>query len=576
MVYGFDLETTGLDPFAPGAAIVCGTLGGNTWSGPISDAALAEFRRPGSTLVGHNLAFDLAWMYCETPKALFCTMVAQHLLDENVPNSLEATAQRWLHVGKKEHKGWELSEALLDYNRHDAHLAERLYTPMYLALSKQGLMPLFRDQMDVLRVLVRMRRRGVLVDWDRLAKIASDGASDAANALAKIEALVPGLNPRSGKQIEDYLFAEGRLPVRVRTPKGKPATNRQALVLAKLMDADMQDADLLDAILAHRKLDKMSTGFLSTLPNHRGWDDRIHTQFHLGRGGKGPKQNGTVSGRLSSSDPNLQNLPKRDKLVRSCLIPTRGLSFLKADYSQIELRIAAWLSEDPSMRGIFARDEDFHTATLAKMERVPYPVAVSNVANGTWSAKRDACKRVNFGAIYGAYPKTIWANAIADGFDVTPREIEKIWHEQKKVFAHFWAWAEEVARRASVEGEVISPFGVHRRFPPLTSADGHANISRMERQAINHLVQSSAASIMLMGLRGVETSLGNVGTLLLTVHDEVLVEYLPALEKEAKDAVHEGMYDYPMRKMQAMGLPDLQHLNPKVEISAGLQRWAEA
>jgi DNA polymerase-1 len=586
IAFGFDLETKGLNPWGAGTRVLCGAYAAGhlttSWGGTMMPAAVRHaLRSPDCTMVGHNLAFDLAWLPDEPRCRIFDTMVAQYRLDENAPASLESVAQAWLGRGKKPQPPFEeLTPELLEYNEEDARLVYDLYAPMRVQLAAEGQEAIFERDMDLIKLLVRMRKRGILLDWSKLARAQAQVEAEALATLEELNALVgKPINPRSGKQIAALLYDDYKLPILARTEKGAPATDREAIALLKAW-ANAEQAEVLAAISRHRRLDKLDTGFLSPLPEHRCRDGRLRTTLHLGRGGKArDHQGGTATGRLSSSEPNLQNLPKRaDKIIRGCVVPSPGHRFLRADYSQVELRLAAWLSADPVMRGIFARGEDFHTATLAKLERVSYETAQRAVKESqTWKDKRDATKRVNFGAIYGAYPNTIWKTAIGDGFDVSKTQIESIWHEQRRIFAYFWAWAEAVSALAVQNGRVSSPFNVVRRFPGLTSESDYGRVSSAQRQAVNHLIQNSAAEIMLYALLDVEAAIAPWGgRLLLTIHDEILVEYPAATVEPAflEALVKEAMQDRAMARMREKGLPDLDHLNLIVETSAQHESWA--
>jgi DNA polymerase-1 len=599
VIFGYDIETNKLDPYAPGARMLTFAWAEGTRKAQARkpdagcDPALRVLlRAPAAQCVGHNLGFDIPWTErvfgTRVRCSLFDTMIAQYRLDENVPNKLEDTAQRWLGEGKlhgidRRKLEDEPIDKVLAYNARDAVLAYRLYKPLAEALAKEGLRDLFDLDMRLLRVLIDLRHRGVLVDWKALAKINKGTEAE----IAKLErSLVRragrNINLRSNKQLADLLVNKWDVPIVKESKKtGAPSFDKEALAFLRTEPGlTTKEKKWLADFGRCKDLLTRKSSFMDKWPEHKGVDGRIHTTFNLGRAeverrGAGARSamKGTVTGRLSSSEPNLQNVPKRDTILRPCFVPARGWKLAKGDYSQIELRVAGWLSGDPAMRGIFERGEDFHTATLAQLEGLAYEEAVKRVkAQPAWSRKRDACKRVNFGSIYGAWPERIWRVARTDGFDVTLGEIKEVWEKQHEAFPGFWRWVDVVRFMAERDGKVTSPFGAVRRLP-AAQGRGWREKGEAQRQAVNHLVQNAALEVLRRALLVIERGAQPTFRTVLTVHDEVVVEYKGWKKATMESLLRSCMVDDVLVWMREEGIPELEHLHLAATVEAGLARW---
>lgn len=372
-------------------------------------------------------------------------------------------------------------------------------------LDEAGLRRLHDDvELPLARILARMESLGIALDVEALRAMSSETTARMAELRAQIEVHAgESFNLNSPAQLRVVLFDRLGLPSSKRTPKGEPSTD--ASVLEKLRDAH----PIVAAILSWRELDKLTSTYLEALPRQVDpADGRIHTTFH---------QTSAATGRLSSSDPNLQNIPARTELgrrIRAAFIAGGDARLLLcADYSQIELRILAHLSGDAGLLAAFEADEDIHTATAAKIFAVP-PTAVD-------PSLRNRAKMVNYGLAYGMN-----AFGLASRLDIAPDEAQEI---MDAYFAGFPAIADYLERQvehATREGYTETLLG-RRRYIPELRADNPRIRDLGRRMALNAPIQGSAADVFKIGMLAVARALDHElpdCRMLLTVHDELVFE----------------------------------------------------
>ncbi|MFM9197689.1 MAG: DNA polymerase, partial [Planctomycetia bacterium] len=387
------------------------------------------------------------------------------------------------------------------------------------ALAEAGLSGLFADvEMPLAGVLAGMEQRGVRIDGGVLTALSAEYAGKLATLEADIHRLAG--HPfaiASPLQVRAVLFEELGLPVVKRTKTG-PSTDAE--VLEELAPLHPLPALLLE----HRKYAKLKSTYVDSLPTLvEPTTGRIHTSFN---------QTVTATGRLSSSDPNLQNIPIRTvegQQIRAAFLPREpGWRFIAADYSQIELRILAHLSGDEAMRRAFAAGEDIHASTAAAVFGVE-PAAVT-------AAMRRTAKAVNFGILYGQS-----SFGLAKSLGIPQTEAAAFIAAYFRSFAGAEAFMDDVLDRCRHDGQVTTMLGRRRAIAGVRdragrrSAAGVFALSLPERTAINTVVQGSAADLIKLAMLGVARRLEAMAAraaLVLQIHDELLLE-APAAETEA-------------------------------------------
>jgi len=393
-------------------------------------------------------------------------------------------------------------------------------------LSDRGLDDLLNDiEMPLIAVLARVEEHGVKLDSELLEKTSTELASE-------LEALRTAIHKDAGrefsinspKQLGAILFEELELPPGPKTPGGQFSTSRQ--VLEDRLDAH----PIIGRVLEYRELDKLKGTYVDALPalvNPR--TGRLHTTF---------SQTVAATGRLSSNNPNLQNIPvrtERGQLIRKAFIAEqKGHVLLAADYSQIELRVLAHISEDQFMIRAFLNDEDIHTATAAQM----FEVAADSVT----ATQRRVAKTTNFGIIYG-----ITQHGLAARTDLSIVEARDLIESYFKKYPSIRAYMDDTIKSAHSHGYVSTLLG-RRRYLPELRARNHTQRQAGERMAINMPIQGTAADIMKIAMIQMDHRLAESGLparMILQVHDELLFElpesHVPALAQLARE-VMEGAY----------------------------------
>ncbi|MDX1706593.1 DNA polymerase I [Pseudidiomarina sp.] len=360
-------------------------------------------------------------------------------------------------------------------------------------------------ELPLVPVLVNMEQRGVQIDAQLLARQSHEIAKEL-QELEQQAYTIAGeeFNLGSPKQLQQILFEKLMLPVQKKTPKGAPSTAEE--VLLELA----HDYPLPDVIMRHRGLSKLKSTYTDKLPkmvNPR--TNRIHTSYH---------QAVTATGRLSSSDPNLQNIPIRTEAgrrVRKAFTAPAGYKIMAIDYSQIELRIMAHLSQDPNLLEAFSKGRDIHAATASEV----FGVALDEVS----SEQRRRAKAVNFGLIYG-----MSAFGLARQLDIPRHEAQ---HYMDKYFERFpgvLRYMEDTRTQAKRDGYVETLFGRRLQLPEIRSSNG-ARRKAAERAAINAPMQGTAADIIKYAMIAVSDYLrDNIRNddvwMIMQVHDELVFE----------------------------------------------------
>ncbi len=383
-------------------------------------------------------------------------------------------------------------------------------------LAANELARLYEDmEMPLVPVLAAMENEGIAIDPAAFRSYLQDVEGEAERlAQAIYEGAGMTFNLRSSQQLGEVLFGKLKLAESRRTRGGKPSTSQ--LALEKLAAS----SPVVENILQFRKMDKMRTTYLAPLPRLMDNHDRLHTTFN---------QEATATGRLSSSNPNLQNIPVRGetgKRMRACFIARKGNLLISADYSQIELRILAHLSQDPNLLEAFRNGEDIHARTAALVFDLP-PERIS-------PDQRRMAKTINFGLLYGMGAQKL-AQELKIGTTEAKGFIER-YFERLHRLGHFY---DEIVEGARQNGFVTTMAGRKRWLPGIFSANGQT-AAQAQRQAINTVIQGSAADVIKLAMLAVSRDKwlqsGNAA-LVLQVHDELLLEAPQALANEAGERV---------------------------------------
>ena len=488
---------------------------------------------PALHKVGHNLKYDCAVLanHGVTLSGIAGdSMLASWLVDPTRPShGLEATSEHVLGVqpipieaviGPRGMGQRRFDQAPLDraapYAAEDAEIAWALASRLESVLAEREQLAVYRDvEVPLVPVLSKMERAGIRLDRDELATQRRELEVRLAKLRASIAADAPwGFNPDSPKQLSQVLFnapdAEPPgLGLRVikRTTTGASTDSE---VLEKLAEDPNCISRLPEQILEYRQFAKLVGTYLKALDEAiLPETGRIHCSFH---------QTGTATGRLSSSDPNLQNIPIRTEVgaaIRKAFIASEGMTFVSADYSQIELRFLAHLSKDPGLCDAFARGEDIHRAVAAQV----FEVTPSEVTD----AQRSAAKMVNFGIVYGITASGL-ARRLGPGYTIA--RAKEIMESYRARFRGIDAFLESAVADAKRTGHAKTILGRWRPIPQIESRNP-AERAFGERIAVNTVVQGSAADLIKIAMIRLDAALAERfprARLLLQIHDELLVE----------------------------------------------------
>jgi DNA polymerase-1 len=459
----------------------------------------------------------------------FDTMLAGYLLDPaSAEYPLRDLCERYLGadvLGEEEDEeaGQLFSEAPWRAVAAEAAAVALLAPVMEEQVDKQGIRPLLEDvELPLASVLARMEARGVRLDVGYLEEMGTGVRERMAALKAEVYAQAgEEFNLNSPPQLRTILYEKLGLQPGKKTPKGELSTD--ASVLEKLRDAH----PIVDALLSWRELDKLNSTYLEALPRLvDASDGRIHTSFN---------QAVAATGRLSSSNPNLQNIPVRSELgrqIRRAFVPGEpGQVLVVADYSQIELRILAHLSGDTGLTEAFEKGEDIHAATAAKVFGLP--------AEHVDGESRRRAKAVNYGLAYGM---NAWG--LATRLDIAPDEAQEIMDGYFAGFPSIKAFLDAQVGRATVEGFTETLLGRRRYVPELQAANPRIrDLGR--RQALNAPIQGSASDVFKVAMIAVDRALREQPDvachMLLTVHDELVFEVPETNVEAAAEVVRERM-----------------------------------
>ena len=483
--------------------------------------------------VGQNLKYDLEVLHnydVELKGKMFDTMIAHYLIQPELHHNMDYMAEiylnyRTIHIdeligpkGKNQRSMRELApEEIYEYAAEDADVTLKLKNKLETELKKYGAEKLFYEiEMPLMPVLAEMEMNGVRIDTCSLRET----SLALTERMEKIEQHIYELagetfNIASPKQVGDILFAKMKIVEKPKKTKtGQYVTSEEVLQTLKGKHEIVAD------ILEHRGLKKLLGTYIDALPkliNPR--TGHIHTSFN---------QTVTATGRLSSSDPNLQNIPVRGedgKEIRKAFIPEEGCLFFSADYSQIELRVMAHLSGDANMIEAFREGHDIHAATAARI----YKETIEGVSR----EQRTKAKRANFGIIYG-----ITVFGLAERLDISRDEAKQLIDGYFETFPQVRDFMENSKEMARSRGYVETLFGRRRYLPDLNSRNATVR-GFAERNAINAPIQGTAADIIKVAMIRISQRFKreNIRSkMILQVHDELNFSVVPE-EKETVERI---------------------------------------
>ena len=410
-------------------------------------------------------------------------------------------------------------------------------------IDRRGFRKLY-DEMDfpLAGVLARMELTGIRIDHNELTRLSILMESGIAQLTSEIHALAGReFNIASPQQLGKVLFEEMGLPAPVRYGKGKTISTA-----ADVLEALAPEHEIVRKVLEYRQLTKLKGTYVDSLPALIDPETgRIHTSFN---------QTGAATGRLSSSDPNLQNIPIKTELgreIRAAFIPRDGWKLVVADYSQIELRLLAHMSQDPVLIEAFRQGEDIHTRTAAEVMGVP-PMLVTREA-------RNNAKAVNFGIVYG-----ISAFGLATNLGISRKEAEAYIKAYFERYAGVKRFIEETIAKTRETGVARTLFGRERPIPDINARNPNAR-GFAERTAINSPLQGTAADLIKIAMIRIDKALAGLeARLLLQVHDELVLEAPPGEIDRVKELVK--------REMEGVSALDVPLL---VEVGVG-DNWRDA
>jgi len=572
--FAFDTETTGLDLYSSQlVGLSFATAPFRAWYVPIppdqteAKQILLEFKEILEDInkpkIGQNIKFDLLMLRNYDIKLsgfLFDTMLAHYLLEPDFRHNLSILSEQLLGykpieieelIGKKGANQISMRQVPIDkifiYAAEDADLAIRLKEILHKRLVDEGLMELYKDiEAPLIEVLAEMERAGVRINSENLNEFAKSLNQELILLDDEIKSIagIPDLNISSPKQLGEVLFEKLKIASDVKLTKTKQyATSEDELLKYK------DKHPIINKILEFRSLKKLLSTYVEALPllvNRK--TGKIHTSFN---------QAVASTGRLSSNNPNLQNIPIRDEKgreIRKAFVPSsEEYLILSADYSQIELRLMAHMSQDVSLLEAFHQGEDIHTATASKIFKIPL--------NEVTREQRSRAKTANFGMIYG-----ISAFGLSQRLGISRTEAKDLIDGYFGTYQGVKNYMDSCIKAAREKGCVTTIFGRKRYLPDINSNNGTVR-GLAERNAINAPIQGSAADVVKIAMIRIHNQLiqqNLKSKMIIQVHDELVLDvFKPELEV--------------VKKIVAQEMVNAAKLSVSLEVEIGTgSNWLEA
>ncbi|WP_281773554.1 DNA polymerase I [Haemophilus parahaemolyticus] len=470
--------------------------------------------------IGQNIKYDLTVFAnhgIEVQGVAFDTMLESYTQNSTGRHNMDDLAERYLghktiafeEIAGKGKNQLTFDKIALDvaseYAAEDADVTMKLHQTLFPELEKTPtLLKLFNEiEMPLVRVLSHIERNGVLIDPQKLLAQSQEIEQRLTEVEAEVhQAAGQEFNLASTKQLQEILFEKLGLPVKKKTPKGAPSTNEE--VLEELA----QEGHIVPKLLIeHRGLSKLKSTYTDKLPQMiNPKTGRVHTSYH---------QAVTATGRLSSSDPNLQNIPIRNeegRRIRQAFIAREGYKIVAADYSQIELRIMAHLANDAGMQKAFAEGKDIHRSTAAEI----FGVSLEEVTN----EQRRNAKAINFGLIYG-----MSEFGLSNQLGISRQEARTYMDAYFNRYPNVLQFMTDIKAKAAEQGYVETLLGRRLYLPEIKSSNGMRR-KAAERVAINAPMQGTAADIIKVAMIGIDKMIfGDENIkMIMQVHDELVFE----------------------------------------------------
>ena len=559
----FDTETTGVDPNT------CRIVGMSfaaepfkAWYVPFGDTNRDDytailrplFENEAIAKIGQNRKYDLmvlAKLGIAVRGKKLDTMLMHYLLDSESRHNMDFLAERYLNyspisietlIGKGA-KQLTMDmvgvERVAEYAAEDADVTLRLKHVLYPEVEKMAMLDLYHNiEAPMIDVLAAMELAGVTVDCEALARYAIELREMLQRLESEVRELAdePALNINSSRQLGEVLFAKLRI-----TDKPKMTKTKQFSTEEEYLQGFAHDFPIVSKILEYRGVKKLLSTYVEALPELVNRETgKIHTSYN---------QAVTATGRLSSTNPNLQNIPVRDALgkpIRAAFVASDAEhTLVAADYSQIELRLMAHLSGDEALIEAFKQGEDIHAATAARL----YNKGVAEVSGD----ERRSAKTANFGIIYG-----ISAFGLAQRLDISNRDAKELITSYFETYPGVKKYMDDAVAKATTEGYVETMFGRRRTLHDITSSNRTVR-GLAERNAINAPIQGSAADIMKLAMveiyRRFEAE-GIRSKMIMQVHDEVVIDTLNSELEAVKRIVKEAM-----ESVAALSVPLIAEVN---------------
>lgn len=544
-ILSLDTETTGTDPiraelvgmsfsYAENQAFYVPVPADRTEAQRIVDKFKPVFENKETLKVGQNIKYDmlvLANYGVEIQGEMFDTMIAHYVLQPELHHGMDYLAEIYLHYetikieeligpkGKNQKNMRDLDPVhIYRYACEDADVTLKLKNVLEKELKQNDAESLFRDiEMPLVPVLAYMERNGVRIDTEALKETSRHFTARMQQIEKEVHRLAGvEFNIASPKQVGEVLF--DRLKI---VDKPKKTKTGQYVTSEEVLESLKGKHEIVGKILEHRGLKKLLGTYIDALPQLiNPQTGHIHTSFN---------QTVTATGRLSSSNPNLQNIPVRNedgKEIRKAFIPDEGCEFFSADYSQIELRIMAHLSQDPHMIEAFRENQDIHAATAAKI----YKEKLEDVTR----EQRSKAKTANFGIIYG-----ISVFGLAERLNIDRKEAKELIDGYFENYPHVKEYMDKSILEAREKGYIETIFRRRRYLPDINSRNAVVR-GYAERNAINAPIQGSAADIIKVAMVRIYRRFREEGIrskMILQVHDELNFSVLPEEKEKVQQIV---------------------------------------
>lgn len=544
-IFSLDTETTGTDPiraelvgmsfsFKENQAFYVPVPANRDEAQKIVNKFKPVFENEKTVKVGQNIKYDMLVLSnygVEIRGRMFDTMIAHYVLQPELHHGMDYLAEVYLKYetikieeligpkGKNQKNMRDLPpSAVYKYACEDADVTFKLKHILEKELKEQGVEALFEEiEMPLVPVLAYMERNGVRIDTAALKETSLHFTARMQQIEKEVHELAGmEFNIASPKQVGEVLF--DRLKI---VEKAKKTKSGQYVTSEDVLESLRGKHEIVGKILEHRGLKKLLSTYIDALPQLiNPQTGHIHTSFN---------QTVTATGRLSSSNPNLQNIPVRNedgKEIRKAFIPEDGCEFFSADYSQIELRIMAHLSQDPHMIEAFQKGQDIHAATAAKI----YKTDLEHVSR----EQRSKAKTANFGIIYG-----ISTFGLAERLNVERKEAKELIDGYFANYPHVKEYMDESIRVAREKGYIETIFKRKRYLPDINSRNAVVR-GYAERNAINAPIQGSAADIIKVAMIRIYRRFREEGIqskMILQVHDELNFSVVPAEKEKVQQIV---------------------------------------